>query len=475
MNPGARDAKTPVRDGERALAPKDHFGWGLLALALLTRLIWVGFVHPPGETIFSDMARYTERATLLLSGGAEAGLRSMAWQSWGTHALLAMCMKLFGSEPPWTGTGLVWGSMSALSVMMSYRLARRVLDGEGPPSRAAKSVGLIALFWYPHLAGAGYFLSETPFMLAMLVLTEACVAMWRGEGAERRAAVAAAACVALRPQALVFMGLAALLWFVARARGVAENRARAGQLAFVALAVGATLVFSVVRFEYYAGYWGGIAETANMNLTAGRCHNVVTQAFRSQAALERSEATGSTRDGRRVSLPGFRLLATTGDAHPLALRPALGGETIRFVGSIGDPKAHADIRRQCYAQTGVLEQLRYSLVNLSLLWVFNVQWPDAADSDAPRWQLGLSQTFGWIFFIGLWVPSGLGVARALRRWRDHPGLALCALQLSSLFAIAAIFFGTIRVRSPYDPYAFILGVWVIQASLAARKGRNERT
>mgnify|MGYP000748630451 FL=1 len=49
---------------------------------------------------------------------------------------------------------------------------------------------------------------------------------------------------------------------------------------------------------------------------------------------------------------------------------------------------------------------------------------------------------------------------------------LCALQLLSLFAIAATFFGTIRVRTPYDPYAFILAVWVLEGAWRARKTTN---
>ena len=66
------------------------------------------------------------------------------------------------------------------------------------------------------------------------------------------------------------------------------------------------LAFSFWRFHLHTGYWGGIAENANMNFTAGRCHNIVTQAFRTQAELDASNRRNTTSDGRRVSLPGFR-------------------------------------------------------------------------------------------------------------------------------------------------------------------------
>ena len=43
----------------------------------------------------------------------------------------------------------------------------------------------------------------------------------------------------------------------------------------------------------------------------------------------------------------------------------------------------------------------------------------------------------------------------LRRLR---AFALLALQLLTSMAVAAVFFGTIRLRSPYDPYAIILAI-----------------
>ena len=117
-------------------------------------------------------------------------------------------------------------------------------------------------------------------------------------------------------------------------------------------------MFSVWRYHSHTGRWDGIAENANMNLTAGRCHNIVTQAFKSQKELKRSEKAENTNDGRRVSLPSYRtLLVTFPPGHPLALNPAMESETIRFVGYIGDPWIHRELRRECYRRTGVLGQL----------------------------------------------------------------------------------------------------------------------
>jgi uncharacterized membrane protein YbaN (DUF454 family) len=61
---------------------------------------------------------------------------------------------------------------------------------------------------------------------------------------------------------------------------------------------------------------------------------------------------------------------------------------------------------------------------------------------------------------------------ALRRPREEPGLTLCALQLLGLLLLAATFFGTIRVRLPYDPYVFVLAfAWFRSRYLARQNAR----
>ena len=52
---------------------------------------------------------------------------------------------------------------------------------------------------------------------------------------------------------------------------------------------------------------------------------------------------------------------------------------------------------------------------------------------------------------------------ALRRIRRDTGLAFCAWQLVTSMIVAAIFFGTIRLRTPYDPYAIVLALeaWAV--------------
>jgi hypothetical protein len=68
--------------------------------------------------------------------------------------------------------------------------------------------------------------------------------------------------------------------------------------------------------------------------------------------------------------------------------------------------------------------------------------------------------FKRIYQIFLWLPSLVGVGLAIARLRERPELALVAWQLVNYMVVATIFFGTIRLRTPYDPYAILLAVEV---------------
>jgi hypothetical protein len=252
-----------------------------------------------------------------------------------------------------------------------------------------------------------------------------------------------------------------LTWLVHRKR---LPHVRIRHLVAIALPLLLTLGYSFWRFEQHTGYRFGISENANMNLTAGRCHNIVTQAFANERQLQYSERRGSTSDGRRVSLPGYRLLARKfPPEHPLALRPALEGETIRFVGYVGDPVVHRQIRKACYERTGFLEQVRYSVVNASLLWFVGQQWPEMEKGR----ELFLPPIvfYKHVFQVVVWVPSMIGIVLAVAWIRRRPALTIIAWQLVTMIVIASIFFGAIRLRTPYDPYAFILAVEIWSAVL----------
>lgn len=460
--PPAASEPAAASSGAHGLALDGRFLIALCVLALATRLAWVLWVHPPWDYVFSDMKKYLDRAQLLVEHGFSPE-RRMAWQAWGTHYLLAIPLAIFGKKALWAGATL-WGLLAAAAVPAGYLLSLRVSTRRWMP----KVVGVVLLLWHPNLSNSGYFLSEAPFLCFQLWSTYLLVEVLQRGRFALAAGILSALAFAIRPQSALFFLLVLGTWALNRRRLL---RVRLRQLVAVALPLLLMLGFSMWRFHAHTGYWAGVAENANMNLTAGRCHNVVTQAFSSERRLRASARRNNTRNGRRVSLPGFRVLAkSVRPSHPLALRPAMGGETIRMVGYIGDPDVHRELRAECYRRTGWVEQARYSVVNVSLLWFIGRQWPE--QSRGAKYFRPPVDVYKYLFQWLVWLPSLIGLVAALGWIRRRPGLTFCAWQLCTSMTVASIFFGTIRLRSPYDPYAIILALegWVIVVGWVASVG-----
>ncbi|MFY0537565.1 hypothetical protein [Nannocystis pusilla] len=156
----------------------------------------------------------------------------------------------------------------------------------------------------------------------------------------------------------------------------------------------------------------------------------------------------------------------------LALRPALKGDSIRFVGYIGDPFIHKDIRAKCYAATGLLEQVRYSFVNMMLQWFVAGQWPET--SKGHKHTLVVAEVYRYFFNTVVLLPSLVGIGLALRGVRRDPALAVLAACLVGAMIIAAIFFGDPRLRTPYDPVSIILALYAVAVTLPAWRAWRAR-
>lgn len=480
--PAYHAAETARQNRNDAESTTDRVLVALTILAVITRVVWVVWVHPPRDHVFSDMAHYVHRARLVASGEVAPGDRMMAWQAWGTHALLAIPMLLLGptGKAALELAGLMWAACSAATVVLGYRLAVRVLPRgrEIGPHWSATAVGIALLLWFPLLSHTGYFVSETPYACCLLATTHAIVTLIQDGRGAWRAGLWGALAFALRPQVAVFFGLLALAWLLDRPRRRWSARVDVRAVVRFAIPLIVVLAISLIRMRIYTGELGGVAENASMNLTAGRCHNIVTRSFPSQAALESAQATGEPAPERRVSLPGFRALDREGPDHPLALRPALGGESIDFVGYIGDRKLHRAIRKRCYEATGIAGQLRYSVINVALSWVVARPWPEASDHAAPELLPVATRArnlAAWLAPLGL-----LGMVLALWRFASAAGgppaeraagLGIVALQLLSYLVTSAVFFGSPRLRTPYDPYVLIL---IVALALALSRRHPRR-
>lgn len=437
----------------------------LAVLAVATRLAWALWVHPAEDYVFKDMRGYVVHARHLVEHGLQP-YRSMVFQAWGTYALLALPLALFGVDALWAAA-LLWALLGAAAVPIAYLLACRV----GADRRVAAAVGVGALLWYPNLASSGLFLSETPLLCFLLAATWRLVVLLQDGRGALGCGILCAICFALRPEVALFFALAVGLWLLVRREHPA---ARARHVGIVAAPVVIVLLLSLWWFHNHTGRWGSIAESARANLTPARCHHPWVQAYESAAEFERKPGLDAGRvygvtsfferlrrgdaDGRLALRPVFGTrpvrLEVAGPEGPIPIRIGQDGISIQFVGHRADPTIHAALQRACVERTGLPGQLRISAANLAGLWFFGSQWPDNTQESRPF--LPWSNAFVTIFQWFVWLPSLIGTAVALRGARYNPGLALCALPLVAMMITAAIWFGEIRLRTPYDPLALLL-------------------
>ena len=241
MSSPSSEEEEPAEDPFLArLTPELRFLIVITALALVTRLIWILWIHHPGDYIFSDMKKYVVRAQTLADEGWTWGDRTMAWQAWGTHYILAIPFKIFGSKN-YTAGAVVWALMGSAAVPLGYLVACRVCRRQ----IVAMAVGVALLLWHPHLSNSGNFLSEAPFLCFQLWSTYALLrTMQEGKGALQAGLVSAVA-FAIRPQAAMFFLLVLLTWFINRKR---LPHVRPKHLAFIAVPLVVMLGFSFARF-----------------------------------------------------------------------------------------------------------------------------------------------------------------------------------------------------------------------------------
>jgi hypothetical protein len=110
---------------------------------------------------------------------------------------------------------------------------------------------------------------------------------------------------------------------------------------------------------------------------------------------------------------------------------------------------------------------------VSLSWFFGTQWPE--QSRNARYFRPPVDVFKYVYVGLVWLPSLVGMGAAVWWIRRRPGLTFCAWQLINSMVVAAIFFGDIRLRTPYDPYAIVLALegWVLVVGVVVRwRGRR---
>ncbi|MCH9682104.1 MAG: hypothetical protein K0V04_11770, partial [Deltaproteobacteria bacterium] len=310
-----------------------------------------------------------------------------------------------------------------------------------------------------------YILSEVPFSFFLMGAVWMSLRM-ADEGRHRDAwgmGLFAGIGMVIRPQMLISAAFLGVFWILRR-KSMPKIRLVHLLQSFVPVAV--MLAISSGLLHHNTKRYGLISENGSFNLVFGRCHN---------------SKIHSTPDGKGHGRVHFRppsfLQVKNHEARAarkripprVALNPAIDDE-LRYPGYIGDSKKHMEYVRECIRRTGFSGQMAYSVTNASLLWRHNIPWPDSGRS---QWRT-ISRWWTRAHRNVLAVPALIGLL-ALGLGRRRIKLGLVAVHVLAMLVVAAVFFGSIRVRTPYDYLIMILafevyglGLWLLYQ--AGRRG-----
>lgn len=420
----------------------------VLVAALVVRLHWNLVVHPPGDYVYSDMNSYVSRADTLLDKGLAPNEFS-SFFPFGTFWLVAGIKLVFG-KANFVAIGIVYALLGAFTVAFAFAATRRASAFPW----VAPAVGLVGVFYYPHLSLGGYVLSEVPFgfffMGAVL-----CSLRLADHGHHRDAwlmGVCAALGTVVRPQLLASVALLGLFWLVWRKR---LPKLRFVHLVQAGVPMAIVLALASALLHHNTGRVGLVSENGSFNLVFGRCH----------ASKIRTTPDGKGHGRVHFRPPSF-LQVKNHEAESkrkripprVALEPAIDDE-LTYAGYIGDKDKHMEYVRECIARTGWWGQLKYGVVNATLLWRHNVPWPDSGRS---QWR-PISKWWTNLHRDALAVPALLGLV--VLGWRRTVKQGLLAVHLLALLVVSAIYFGEIRIRTPYDYVIMALAFEVYSVGL----------
>jgi hypothetical protein len=437
----------------------ERWSLALFIAALLVRVHWNGVAHPPADYLYSDMHGYVTRADGIFREGWKAREYS-GFYPWGTHALIAGIEAVVGRKN-YAAVGQAFAVMGALVVLLGYLVARRVTK----TSWVAPAVGLVLVFDYPLISLGGYFLSEIPFAVGMGAATWLLLRLV-DDGRSRDAwlaGLAIAFALVMRPQILLSVALVFVFWLVtSRFAPAVRGKLRLAHLVQAGIPIALVLAFSAVRLHHHTGRIGLISENGTFNQVFGRCHNVKIIALPDQPGRSRTS----------FGPPPLIQLQKRAERAPgewPQLDPLIENN-FYYHGYIGDSEILREYMRQCVEKSGWAKQAEFALVHVLMLWRYNVIWPDSGKS---QWQ-GLAHKWGKIHSWTFAIPAALAMFIVFMP-RRHPKLAWVALHLWAAFAVAALYFGDVRLRTPYDPFLVLLaleGAAMLGGLLWARILRN---
>jgi 4-amino-4-deoxy-L-arabinose transferase-like glycosyltransferase len=455
----------------------------LFVAALIVRLHWNLRVHPLQSFLYSDMKGYWGRADSLIDH--PFAMREYdVFFPFGTTWLLAGIKLVFGRDA-FGATSVIFALFGASVVAAGYAIADRVI---GERARwVAPAVGLLLVAYYPLFAIGGYILSELPFCFC-LTLSVLLLLRLVDEGRPRDAwllGLLLGCGTLIRPQLLLGIALVGLLWLVMKLgerRGKPNPYARLSwtMLARVAVPLALLLTMASIRFYAHTKQLGLVSNNSSINLVFGRCHNKgiysrpdglghTTVRFSPPPLIQLESYSAQNPDAwfrtRSIwgdypepvaDVPGFAI-----DGYGCKRRKChLPGSEIEYRGYIGDKEIHKKIVRACIERGGIGRQAYFTATHWVLLWRQNVAWPDQANP-RPR-STAQRETWRWRQQVWAQIHRGLLMVPALLGLlfvfvpRRRPKEALIALNFWALLITAGVWFGDMRLRTPFDPIIALL-------------------
>ena len=430
------------------------FWWllGLFLFALVIRLVYAVWLHPPDKFLDSDMLSYWRWSEHFLRKTMKKN-PAAAFYPYGTAWLLAL-LKLVVADSR-VALNALWAAVGAGAVPViaaaTMRLSKSLATGV--------VAGVIAAVYFPFVSFTGYFLSETPFVL-LLSLAVLFTLRLADTGRLRDAlglglAVGVGAWV--RPQILFAVGFVFLYWITRRD---AFPRFRLLRMWPMVLVLGCTLGISAAFSHYHNGRATIVSQNGGVNRLFGKCHNTILKGRGSWFGLPPYGAL----DKFTKRFPN----------SPVSLDP-VRGRTIRVPYVLWDePKLHR-VADDCIARAGFARSVKIALTDVALLWGFNNTWPDVTR----RPQRYIIAAFNGINSV-LFLPPVLFCMFfwGLRRGRERLGLLTCFMW--ALMGGAAAYIGGMRMRTPWDSVMIVLAITMygeaakaLLARYRARKARKE--
>lgn len=418
LHPGLERARTRER---RVIA------LNALALAFAVRLFWILRFQSPFAAVYSDMGGYVMRAEHLLKGTYPDEPRILALWPWGTHALVAIELGLFGHSPKPIAVihALVGAIPAACAVLMTARFIK---------SRVAiAAAGVVVALWHPHVIYSGFFSSEIWFTAFLWIFTLAFVRHCDTDGGGKWSAfvagVSLAVCFAVRPQILltcVIVGAGMVLF-----RWRPRFRPLRWRWALLLVPLLLAMAGSGVRLYRLTGKVGLIA-----------AYQPVQRLF-GETNVDKIEANW-------VSAKG---IPQTYWFNPHTKQPVHPQNIVHINGFVCDPELIAKVREERLRGVPLSARVRRMIDNIGLLAVNNVPWPEDDFRRDPK-RAWLQRLYARITLTMLpFVLIGLFCLR-----RNIAGQILIWANILTILIVAALYLGEARYRVPYDTFAIVAAV-----------------